>query len=209
MYKSKNDIKDADLPIKESKTEKISNYIRKDDQYFSDEKLLKWSEDAFLKICKAFANNNYDWLHIFESNRLFEKHKNKICENIANGYVQILDQTKFVYNEITDYKEDEENEILEIELHCITRDYDNQAVINVLQYKDWKEKFLLTLIRKKGTKTNKEELDVKRCPNCNASNGISFIGKCEHCNQVISTGEYRWVLDDIKKISKKNYYNLK
>ena len=52
-----------------------------------------------------------------------------------------------------------------------------------------------TLVRRAGAKTRPvDKSRIFACPNCGAPQSAVMAGRCSHCNQAVSTGEFGWVV---------------
>jgi predicted lipid-binding transport protein (Tim44 family) len=52
-----------------------------------------------------------------------------------------------------------------------------------------------TLVRRAGAKTRpQDKARIFDCPSCGAPQTAVMAGKCTHCNQAVSTGEFGWVV---------------
>ena len=58
--------------------------------------------------------------------------------------------------------------------------------------------YIFTLNRKVGLESS-NEINIELCPNCRESNKVNDDGVCEHCHVDIATGEYGWVITDVKE----------
>ena len=58
--------------------------------------------------------------------------------------------------------------------------------------------YKITLVRKIGLESS-HETSIDLCPNCRSSIKVNDDGVCEHCKIDIATGEFGWVIIDVKK----------
>ena len=63
-----------------------------------------------------------------------------------------------------------------------------------------------SFIRKRGV-TKKDIYDSDKCPNCSAPlpENIGEVCKCTHCNAMVNSGEFDWILSEITQ--KDDYYS--
>jgi len=109
---------------------------------------------------------------------------------------------------ISEYEDDGVNDILKVRLHTRIVDYvtdDNTGAI--IRGSNTKEKFMTyewTLIRRKGV-TTKEMPSVKElsCPSCGAPLSINQSGKCAYCDSIVSSGEYDWIVSQMRGLSQR------
>jgi len=57
-----------------------------------------------------------------------------------------------------------------------------------------------TFLRTIGVKTNADkQLKDNKCPNCGAALQVNATGKCDYCGAVVTSGQYDWVLSEIRQ----------
>lgn len=63
-------------------------------------------------------------------------------------------------------------------------------------------KYVLTFIRKTGSKTREDgsKVETMNCPNCGAPTEITSSGKCPYCGSIITTDDHGWSLSGLKRI---------
>lgn len=187
-------------------TKNVAEEVRKLDPAFSENKFLTWSKDVFVKIQSAWSVRDWKIIRPFESNELFEQHNAQLNEYINNNKINVIEKINVESAELMNYRVDGDNEILEVYLRAVMRDYvinaTTKEVIEGNPNTDWNMKYKLTFARKNGVKTKegKSNMSTTNCPNCGAPTEITSAGQCEYCGSVITTGEHDWVLSGLEGI---------
>lgn len=187
--------------------EYVEDQIRLIDPYFSEDAFLGFTREVFIKIQQAWTNRDWSVIRPFESNELFAQHQAQLQEYINNNKINVIEKISINHVRLRDFKQDGDKEVIVVELHAVMRDYvidaNSKQVLESNPNKDWNMRYLMTFNRKTGVKTvvgtNKKA--TTNCPNCGAPTQITSSGMCEYCGSVITTGEYDWVLSDIRGIN--------
>lgn len=189
----------------EAKQTQIENKIQINDPDFNKEELIAWSKNLFIKLQQAWTARDWETIRTFETESLFEQHKNQLQGYINNNQINVMDRICVNYAHLYEYKVEGDKEILTVRLNSRMEDYIIDATTkNVIKGEKGLDKvntYLLTFIRKNGIKTKPGTVEVNttNCPNCGAPTQITFSGKCEYCGSVITTGEYNWVLSNLER----------
>lgn len=185
--------------------EEIVSAIQEHDELFNKQEILAWSSDLFVKLQNAWTQRNWETIRIFETNSLFEQHKNQLQGYIDNNQINVMDRIAVTKNKLYDYSISGDKEILVVRMEARMQDYIIDATTkNVIRGSKNIERYstyLLTFERKLGIKTKPGTtvVNTTNCPNCGAPTQITSAGKCEYCGSVITTGEYNWCLSDLKR----------
>lgn len=186
-------------------TKAVSEEIRKIDPFFSEEKFLGFARECFLKVQQAWSDRKFDVIRPFESNELFQQHSNQLNEYIRGNKINVVEKIAINRCVLNSFYVDGDKEVLVVELNAVMRDYvidaTTKEVLEGDPKYDWYMNYVLTFNRTAGVKTvqGKNEISTTNCPNCGAPTSITSSGKCEYCNSVITTGEYGWVLNELRK----------
>lgn len=189
----------------EAKQTQIENKIQINDPDFNKEELIAWSKNLFIKLQQAWTARDWETIRTFETESLFEQHKNQLQGYINNNQINVMDRICVNYAHLYEYKVEGDKEILTVRLNSRMEDYIIDATTkNVIKGEKGLDKvntYLLTFIRKNGIKTKPGTVEVNttNCPNCGAPTQITSSGKCEYCGSVITTGEYNWVLSNLER----------
>ena len=194
-----------DKQQREARERQIENKIQQTDPNFNKEEFVAWSKNLFIKLQQAWTNRDWETIRTFETESLFEQHKNQLQGYIDNNQINVMDRICVNYANLYNYRVEGDKEILVVRLNSRMEDYIIDATTKqVLKGEKGLDKvntYLLTFIRKQGVKTQAgtTEVNTTNCPNCGAPTKITSSGKCEYCGSVITTGEYNWVLSNLER----------
>ncbi len=193
------------MEVLEKNQTEIENTIQASDPNFNGEELVAWSKNLFIKLQNAWTERNWQTIRSFETESLFEQHKNQLQGYINNKQINVMDRICVNYAHLYKYKVEGDKEILTVRLNSRMTDYiineETKAVIKGDKNLERVNTYLLTFIRKNGVKTKAGtiEINTTNCPNCGAPTQITSSGKCEYCGSVLTTGEYNWVLSNLER----------
>ena len=183
----------------------IENKIQATDPAFNKEEFVAWSKNLFVKLQQAWTARDWSTIRTFETENLFEQHKNQLQGYINNNQINIMDRICVNYAHLYNYRVEGDKEILTVRLNSRMEDYiidaTTKQVLKGQKGLDKVNTYLLTFIRKNGVKTKPGTIEVNttNCPNCGAPTQITSSGKCDYCGSVITTGEYNWVLSNLER----------
>ena len=183
----------------------IENKIQANDPAFNKEEFIAWSKNLFVKLQQAWTARDWSTIRTFETENLFEQHKNQLQGYINNNQINVMDRICVNYAHLYNYCVEGDKEILTVRLNSRMEDYiidaTTKQVIKGQKGLDKVNTYLLTFIRKNGVKTKPGTIEVNttNCPNCGAPTQITSSGKCDYCGSVITTGEYNWVLSNLQR----------
>lgn len=188
------------------KTEdQIVSEIQAHDELFNKDEIIAWSKDLFVRLQQAWSKCDWSEIRVFETNALFEQHKNQLQGYIDNNQINVMDRICVNYANLYDYRISGDKELLVIKLNSRMQDYIIDATTKKVLRGDPKiertNSYLLTFERKMGVKTKPgtTQVNTTNCPNCGAPTQITSAGKCEYCGSVITTGEYNWCLSNLER----------
>ncbi len=185
----------------------IENKIQATDLAFNKEEFVAWSKNLFVKLQQAWTARDWSTIRTFETENLFEQHKNQLQGYINNNQINVMDRICVNYAHLYNYRVEGDKEILTVRLNSRMEDYiidaTTKQVLKGQKGLDKVNTYLLTFIRKNGVKTKPGTIEVNttNCPNCGAPTQITSSGKCDYCGSVITTGEYNWVLSNLERES--------
>lgn len=180
--------------------------IQEVDPMFSEEEFIAWAKDLFIKLQNQWMAREWEEIRHFETNELFEQHKNQIQGYIDKKQINMLERICVNYANLYSFKQIGDKDVLEIALNSSMIDYiideDTKKVLMGDTVTRRTRTYKLTFIRKTGIKTKPGESKVNttNCPNCGAPTQITSSGKCEYCGSVITTGEFNWVLSNLEPL---------
>lgn len=103
---------------------------------------------------------------------------------------------------LKNFKVEGNKEILEVALTSKMKKYstdEDGRVVDGDQFDYVDVPYILTFVRKVGVVTDNVH-NIENCPNCGAVIKINDDGVCDYCNTNVVSGEFGWVLSDIKCI---------
>ena len=187
-------------------SEEVLRKIHAVDELFNQEEFLAWSKDLFVKLQNQWMARDWEEIRYFETNELFEQHKNQIQGYIDKKQINMLERICVNYAKLYDFKQVGDKDILDIELNSSMVDYiideETKKVLMGDTVTRKTRSYKLTFIRKTGIKTKPGDtkINTTNCPNCGAPTQITSSGKCEYCGSVITTGEYNWALSNLEPL---------
>lgn len=201
--------KDNDGRIMVSEFYPLSEYevlskIVKDDPNFSKQDFYGWVKKVFLVIQKAITTRDKTLLRSFEDDLLYYEHSDQIDDLINSNMFDRRKKIRIKGVLLKDYTIEGDKEFLVVALAAsITRpttDMNPNALFDYDVIDDYY--YILTFTRTVGTKTvkSKSNKSTSNCPNCGAVIKVHENGVCDYCGTQITTGDYDWVLLDIKNI---------
>lgn len=184
-------------------TAAVAAEIQALDPNFSSDKFIGFAREVFMKIQEAWTTKDWKPIRPFESENLFNQHKQQLDEYIRLGKTNVIEKIGIKHCSIHEFRQDGDKEVLVVWLNAIMRDYViDDATKNVLESdpnRDWFMKYEMVFNRKAGVKTDptRKGNSVTNCPNCGAPTEITSSGQCSYCGSVVTNGEHDWVLTDI------------
>ena len=184
-------------------TAMVGEQVRAIDPDFSADKFIGFAREVFMKIQEAWTSKDWKVIRPFESETLFNQHKQQLDEYIRLGKTNVVEKIAIKHCSLHSFQQDGDKEVLKVWLNAVMRDYVvEDATKKVLESdpnRDWYMKYEMVFNRKAGLKTDpgKKGNTITNCPNCGAPTEITSSGQCAYCGSVITNGEHDWVLTDI------------
>ena len=181
----------------------VAGQIRAIDPEFSSDKFIGFAREVFMKIQEAWTNKDWKPIRPFESETLFNQHKQQLDEYIRLGKTNVVEKIGIKHCSLHSFQQDGDKEVLTVWINAIMRDYviedASKKVLESDPNRDWYMKYELVFNRKAGVKTEagKKGNSITNCPNCGAPTEVTSSGQCTYCGSVITNGEHDWVLTDI------------
>ena len=187
--------------------ESVLNSVKAIDPNFNPEEFKAFARDVYIRLQAAWSKGDWEDIRTFESNELFEQHRNQLQEYLDKGQLNKMDRVGVLNERYSGFRQQAGKDVLEIDLDVKQIDYiidskTKQIVIGDPNEEDYGT-YRLTFSRTTGNKTNVAtgETKITNCPNCGAPTTITSSGKCPYCGSVITTTDYGWVLSNLSKIS--------
>lgn len=182
--------------------------IKKIDPNFSEEKMLAWAKDLYVKLQNAWTERDWEPMRPFETESLFEQHKSQLQGYIDTNRINIVDRIAVNYATLYKFRQEGDRDIIEIALKATKKDYiidaTTKEVLEGNKEQDRISVYKMTFERKTGVLTPEGTGKVKttNCPNCGAPTEITSAGKCPYCGSVITTGNNTWVLSGLEPLNR-------
>lgn len=189
-----------------SKSHIYAEKIKEIDPNFSEEKMISFAKDLFVKLQNAWTARDWEPMRPFETESLFEQHKAQVQGYIDTNRINVMDRIAVNYAYLYNFRQEGDRDILEIALRSTMKDYIIDATTKHLlegsRTQDRTTVYKLTFERKTGVLTPEGTAQIKttNCPNCGAPTEITSAGKCEYCGSVITTGANTWVLSGLEPL---------
>lgn len=181
----------------------VAEQIQAIDPAFSADKFIGFAREVFMTIQAAWTAKDWKPIRPFESETLFNTHKQQLDEYIRLGKTNVVEKIGIKHCSLHSFRQDGDKEVLTVWLNAVMRDYViDDATKKVLESdpnRDWYMKYEMVFNRKSGVKTDpgKKGNAITNCPNCGAPTEVTSSGQCAYCGSVITNGEHDWVLTDI------------
>ena len=202
-YINKNVNQQADSEVTMDLSPMVAGQIQAIDPDFSSDKFIGFAREVFMKIQEAWTTKDWKPIRPFESEALFNQHKQQLDEYIRMGKTNVVEKIGIKHCSLHSFSQDGDKEVLTVWLNAVMRDYViEDATKKVLESdpnRDWYMKYVMVFNRKAGLKTQpgKKGNSITNCPNCGAPTEVTSSGQCTYCGTVITNGEHDWVLTDI------------
>ena len=181
----------------------VAAQIQAVDPAFSSDKFIGFAREVFMTIQAAWTAKDWKPIRPFESETLFNMHKQQLDEYIRLGKTNVIEKIGIKHCSLHEFRQDGDKEVLVVWLNAVMRDYViDDATKKVLESdpnRDWFMKYEMVFNRKSGLKTDpgRKGNSITNCPNCGAPTEVTSSGQCSYCGSVITNGEHDWVLTDI------------
>ena len=182
----------------------VAEQIRAIDPAFSSDKFIGFAREVFMKINEAWTTKDWKPIRPFESETLFNQHKQQLDEYIRLGKTNVIEKIAIKHCSLHAFQDDGDKEVLTVWINATLRDYviedETKKVLERDPNRDWYMRYEMIFNRKSGLKTDpgKKGNTITNCPNCGAPTEITSSGQCAYCGSVITNGEHDWVLTDFR-----------
>ncbi|MBQ3634727.1 MAG: TIM44-like domain-containing protein [Bacteroidales bacterium] len=196
----------ANNDVRADTTAAVAAQIQEIDPAFSGDKFIGYAREVFMKIQEAWTQKEWKTIRPFESETLFNQHKQQLDEYIRLGKTNVVEKIGIKQCTLHSFTVDGEKEVLVVYLSAVMRDYviddKTKKVLESDPERDWYMKYEMVFNRHAGVKTTEAGpgYSITNCPNCGAPTAITSSGQCEYCGSVITNGEHDWVLTDIHSV---------
>lgn len=188
-----------------NKNIQVENSIKQHDEYFCSADLIAHTKQVFVNYQYAWSKRNLEPVRAQLDKNLFDQTNSQIKVKIADGIVNKLERVTVTDAFITDYWKGLEKENVTIYLKALMVDYQiRESTGNVIIGDPsvlYKLEYNITMARRLGSKTPKDENDIihYNCPDCGAPLNTMTYGKCEYCGAIINGSGCSWLFSAISK----------
>ncbi len=180
--------------------------LKEQDPEFSREAFLERVSNMYVQLQDAWEAKKWEPIRIMMTDALYNQFKRQLDEYIRNNQTNHVDRIAVLSSQIIGYRQDEANDIIKVLLKTRIVDYVvNDADGSLVSGDRSREKFMTyewTLIRAKGVKTAHDQgVNQVNCPSCGAPMSINQSGQCEYCGNVLTSGQYDWIISAIRGVS--------
>ena len=183
----------------------IEAKIQEKDKMFNKAEFLSWASDLYVKLQYAWSDRDLETIRSFETTELYEQTEGQVKRYIANKQINKLERVSVNVAKLYKFEQTADRDVLSVILESKMIDYIiDENTGNVLKgdkNTNHVNKYVLTFVRKTGTKTNGDGkiTTTMSCPNCGAPTTITSSGKCPYCGSIITTKDHNWSLSSLKK----------
>lgn len=139
----------------------------------------------------AWMDFDYDKLRSLLSDEMFNMYKSQLETLKLKEQQNIMKDFKLYGVYIRGIRKENENIIVDVKLCVSCLDYIIDSNKKVIKGDDWLRPYYeyeLTYLKSKTVKEN------NICPNCGAKLNNQQSNKCEHCNSIVISNKYDWIL---------------
>ncbi len=170
------------------------------DPGFSREAFLSRASAAFVEIQKAWSAQDMSRARRFVSDGIRERFELQIGMQKAENFRNDMSDVRVVSSRIVAMQSDRAFDTLHVEIVAAASDRDVELSSGRILRSRPPDPFTeyWSFLRKPGARTAASGGLVEGlCPNCGAGLELSDSGRCAHCDSVVSSGEYDWILAEI------------
>ena len=183
--------------------------LKKKDPNFSEAKFLDDAANLYVRMQNCWTAKNLEPVRPHLSTELYAKSDRQLQAYRNNHQTDHVDRISVLDTRIVGCDADSVNDIITVQLTARIVDYvtdDNTGAI--IRGSNSKELFMTyqwTFIRSLGKTTNAEGgVDSEHCPNCGAPLDLNQSAVCQYCGATITSGDYDWVVSNIRGISQRS-----
>lgn len=182
--------------------------LKERDPAFNESKFLADSANLYIRLQEAWSKKNLTPVRTRLAEELYARSERQINAYIANNQTNRIEKISVLNASIVGCTKDSKNDIITVELRTRIIDYvTDDRTGNVVRGNPKKELFMIyrwTFIRTLGKLTGEDgTINTKQCPNCGAPVNLNQSAICSYCGSVCTSGDYDWILSDIKGISQR------
>lgn len=179
------------------------------DPAFSESKFIDDASNLYVRMQNCWTDKNLEPVRPQLTPELFAKSDRQLAAYRSSGQTNRIERISVLDARIVGCDSDDTNDIITVQLTSRIVDYVvNDSDGSLVRGDKNKELFMTyqwTFLRSLGKKTETEAgVDSKHCPNCGAPIDLNRSAVCQYCGATITSGDYDWVLSNIRGISQRS-----
>lgn len=176
--------------------------LRSHDPLFDEGAFLARVNVAFTKIQHAWCAQDLKEVRPFVSDGVHERFLLQFAEQKDEGYRDHMDGLTINSTTIEQVESDGIYDVLAVRIAATSTDYhESLSTGKRLSGESYPQQFaeVWSFVRRRGARTlsGKAGLIEGNCPNCGAAIELNQSANCTHCQAMLRSGEYDWVLAEI------------
>jgi len=180
--------------------------LARSDAGFDEERFLGRVRRAFERAQSAWCEQQLEPLRAFVSDGVFERFSLQIQEQIADGWRQSMPELKLGALVLVEARSGRHFDSLTVRIPFsakilrVERESGKELKGTRLPRESFSECW--TFLRRSGAKSlTGEGLMEGVCPSCGAALAINQSARCSHCQSLVRSGQFDWVLTEITQAS--------
>ena len=183
--------------------------LKKKDPNFSEAKFLDDASNLYVRMQNCWTDKNLEPIRPHLSAELYAKSEAQIDGYKRRNETDHVERVSVLSANIVGCNADNVNDIVTVQIVARITDYvtdDNTgAIIRGSKNKELFMTYQWTFIRSLGKTTAADGgIDSEHCPNCGAPLDLNRSAVCSYCGATITSGDYDWVVSNIKGISQRS-----
>jgi predicted lipid-binding transport protein (Tim44 family) len=177
--------------------------IKAADPGFNEEVFKDKAQTAFFKLQEGWERQDLSIMRPFVSDPVLSRYSNQLADMKSRGEKDVMENIVVGHMDITDVKSDASFNYITVKIDASAADYTLNSSGAMVKGSKTPKGFTeyWTFLRTVGVKSDpNKQLKDNKCPNCGAALQVNATGKCDYCGAVITSGQYDWVLSDIRQV---------
>jgi len=177
--------------------------IKTTDPGFNEEVFKDKAQTAFFKLQEGWERQDLSIMRPFVSDPVLSRFTNQLSDMKSRNEKDVLENIVVGHMDITDVKSDASFNYITVKIDASAADYTLNSEGVMVKGSKTPKGFTeyWTFLRTVGVKSDpNKQLKDNKCPNCGAALQVNATGKCEYCNAVITSGQFDWVLSEIRQV---------
>ncbi|MGN6370437.1 MAG: zinc-ribbon domain-containing transport protein [Phycisphaerae bacterium] len=173
--------------------------LRNTDPAFDPTRFYARIETAFLAIQNAWSTQNLDPVRPFISDAILERFSIQFDEQKFLGYRNLMKNVSVESVRLASVESDHLYDTATVRIRASAIDMELTPDGTLRGGSPTTEPFTeyWSFLRKRGAQTVNQGLIEGHCPNCGAQVDINQNANCPHCNALLKSPQYDWILTEI------------